>query len=153
MDLHVRLRDHNDKEDVMTTTTITVRPQARPQRRPLLRAGAFAGVVAAVSTTVLAALARAIDVPLEIEGEVIPLLGFAQLTLVGAALGVGLAALLRRRPPFVAVTVVATALSFVPSLALPDDTATRVVLVVAHVVAAVIIVPVLARRLPADGGS
>lgn len=137
----------------MTTTTITVRPETGLQWRPLLRAGAVAGVIAAVATTALAALARAIDVPLEIEGEVIPLLGFAQMTLVGAALGVGLAALLRRRPPFVVVTVVATALSLVPSLALPDDTATRVVLVAAHLVAAVIIVPVLARRLPADGGS
>jgi hypothetical protein len=136
-------------------TTITVQPTDRPVtgRRPLLRAGAFAGVAAAVATTIMAAVASAADVSFEIEGKVTPLSTFTELTLVGAALGVGMAALLRRRRPFVVAAVVATALSLVPSIALPDDTASSVVMVATHLVAAAIVVPVLAGRLPAEGGA
>lgn len=58
---------------------------------PLWRTGALAGIVAAAATTVVAAIALAADVPLEVGGEEIPLAGFAQATLIGAAIGIVLA--------------------------------------------------------------
>ena len=115
--------------------------------RGLLRDGVIAGVVAAVCTTAVAAIARAADVSLEVDGAAIPTLAFAWWTIVGAALGIVLARLLRERRRFVIVTSVATALSVIPAIAAPDDTATRLVLVAAHVVAAAIVIPTLARRL------
>lgn len=59
-----------------------------------------------------------------------------------------LARLLRGRRRFVAATTIATALSLVPAIAAPDDTATRMVLVASHVLAAAIVIPTLARRIP-----
>jgi hypothetical protein len=97
----------------------------------------------------IAAVARAADVSLAIDCESIPVAGFATMTLVGAVLGVVLAAVLRQRRSFVAVCIVLTVASVIPSLTQPDDTATKVVLVIAHLVAAAVIVPLLARRLPA----
>jgi hypothetical protein len=121
--------------------------------RPLWRAGLGSGVVAAAATTVVAAVAEAGGVSFEIDGEAIPLLGFAQLTLVGAVLGVAIARLCRRsrrpRSTFVRIAVALTALSVVPDLTMRFDAASRIALVITHVVAAGIIVPVLARRLPA----
>ena len=121
----------------------------RPSTRRLVRSGALAGVVAAVCTTVVAAIARAADVSLEIDANAIPIPAFAWWTFVGAALGVVLARLLRERRRFVVVTTVATGLSLIPATAAPDDTATKAVLVGAHLLAAAIIIPALSRRLPA----
>ena len=123
---------------------------ARPTFRSLLPTAAVAGVVAAVATTVLAAAAAAADVALEVDGTAVPVGAFPWWTVVGAVLGLVLARVLRDRRRFVAVTVVATLLSLVPAIALPDDTGTRLVLVAAHLLAAAIIVPALARKLPAD---
>jgi len=130
-------------EQTATATT------ARARRPWLIRTGVYAGLIAAAAVGIVAAAARAADVPLEIDGETIPLLGFVQMTLLGAALGVVMAAFARGRQPFVIATVVATALSVMPSLTLPEDTATKVVLVATHLLAALIVVPSLARRLPA----
>ena len=116
--------------------------------RDLLRTGAVAGVFAAVCTTVVAAIASAAGVSLEVNGEAIPLPAFAWWTLVGAALGVVLARLLRVRRRFVVVTTVAAGLSLIPPIAAPDDTATKVVLVGLHLLAAAIIIPTLGQRLP-----
>jgi len=81
----------------------------------------------------------------------IPLLGFAQMTLLGAILGGLLAVAFNRysthaRRSFVRTSVMLAVLSCVPSVALPDDAATKIVLVATHVVAALIIVPALARQ-------
>jgi hypothetical protein len=54
----------------------------------------------------------------------------------------------RPRGTFVAMTVVLTLVSFVPSITADADTATSVVLCVTHVVAAAIVIPLLASRLP-----
>ena len=116
--------------------------------RGLLRTGAVAGVIAAVCTTVVAAIASAAGVSLEVNGEAIPLPAFAWWTLVGAALGVVLARLLRVRRRFVVVTTVAAGLSLIPAIAAPDDTATKAVLVGLHLLAAAIIIPTLSQRLP-----
>jgi hypothetical protein len=125
--------------------------------KPLWRTGARAGIVAAVATTVVAAAALAADVPLEIGGEQIPLLGFAQMTLICTALGVLLAKAVRRwtaRPQraFVAATVALTALSTVPDLTADATTASKLVLIATHLIAAAIVVPALAQRLPDQAG-
>jgi peptidoglycan/LPS O-acetylase OafA/YrhL len=81
----------------------------------------------------------------------IPLLGFAQLTFVGAVIGGVLLAVLNRRSDrprhrFLQVTAALTALSCVPSVAMPPDAGTKAALVAIHLLAAAIIVPVLARH-------
>jgi len=112
------------------------------------------GVVAAAVTTAVAAGLHAAGVSFEIDGEMIPLAGFAQLTFVGAVIGGLLLAVLVRRSDsprhrFLQVTTALTALSCIPSLAWPDDVATKLTLVLLHVLAAVIIVPALARHADA----
>ena len=109
------------------------------------------GLAAAGLVTVAAALLHAVGVSFEVDAEMIPLLGFAQLTFVGAVIGGVLLAVLNRRSAtpsrrFVQIVVTLTALSCVPSVAMSDDMATKVALVALHVLAAAIIVPVLLRR-------
>lgn len=120
-------------------------------RPRLWTVGLAAGVAAAAATTATATAAHAAGVPLTIQGEAIPALGYAQLTLVGAVLGILLARLARRfahpRPMFVRITVALTALSVVPDVLVDATVASRLVLAATHLVAAVIIVPALARRL------
>ena len=114
----------------------------------LWKTGVRASITAAVATSVVALAATAIDVPVEIDGETIPTLGFAQLTLLFTAVGVGIARLLRnRRSTFVTTTVALTALSLVPDLTVSATTATKVTLMLTHVVAAAIVIPALAARL------
>ena len=102
------------------SSTPTTQPEQSTSRPSLVRAGAVAGVVAAVATTVIAAVAHGAGVPLETApGEQIPVLGFAQLTLFFTAIGVVIAAVLRRRAhrpqsTFVKVTVVLTARRWCP---------------------------------------
>ena len=134
----------------MTTTRREpgVQP-TRPSTRRLVRSGALAGAIAAVCTTAVAAIASAAEVGLEVDGEPIPIPAFAWWTIIGAALGVGLARLLRDRRRFLVVTTVAVGLSLIPAIAAPDDTATKAVLVGAHLLAAAIIISTLSRQLPA----
>jgi hypothetical protein len=115
--------------------------------RDLLRSGAIAGAVAAVATTTVAAVASAADVPLEIDGEDIPIVAFAWWTIIAAALGIVLARLIRPRRRFVFVATALVALSLIPAIAAPDDGATKVVLVAAHLLAAAIIIPALGREV------
>jgi uncharacterized membrane protein YoaK (UPF0700 family) len=73
------------------------------------------------------------------------------MTLLGAVLGGLLAAALNRygarpRQTFVRAALVLTVLSCLPSVALPPDTASKIVLVATHVLAAAIIVPAVARQ-------
>jgi hypothetical protein len=135
---------------VSTTATTATSP-----RRPaaLLRVGGFAAIVAAIATTVIAAVARSAGVSLEIDGEPIPLPAFVQMTVAGAAIGMVLAVALRRwaatpRRTFVVVTAALTVLSVVPDLLVPAAPSTRAVLMFTHLVAAAIVVPLVARRLP-----
>lgn len=130
-----------------TTTTPTTTTN-HPVRRTTVRSG----VLAAAATTALAAAADAAGVPFAIEGERIPLLGFAQMTLVGAVLGGLLAVACNRyaarpRRSFTRAAAALTALSCVPSITWLPDHASRFVLVVTHVVAAAIIVPAIARHI------
>jgi len=133
---------------VAPTTTSTT---SRRHGHPLLTATVVSGVVAAAATTAVAATAHAAGVPLAVDGEQIPLLGFAQMAFLGAVIGGVLVAALNRwsgraRQRFQVIVAVLTAASCIPSVTLPPDTATKLVLVATHLVAAAIIVPVLVRR-------
>jgi len=138
----------------MTATTVPVAvPAPSTDRRPgLWRTGARAGLLAAVATTAVAAAAVAADVPLEVDGEQIPLLGFAQLTLMSTIVGVLLAKAAARwssrpRRTFTAVTVALTALSVVPDVIVGATASTKLVLIATHLVAAAIVIPALGGRL------
>ena len=127
-------------------TSATTRP-ATSLRRTTVRSG----LVAAAVTTAAAAAVHGAGVSFEIEGEMIPLLGFAQMTFLGAVLGGLIVAGLNRwsgsaRTRFVQVAAALTALSCVPSVAMPDDAGSVITLVALHVLAAVLIVPALARH-------
>ncbi len=136
----------------MTSTSVTaVVDRTGTVRRPLPRVGIAAGLAAAVATTGVAVVGRAAGVSLDIAGEAIPLYAFAQLTFLAALLGVGIAALCRRtttpRRRFLQVTVALTALSFVPDVLADAAVATKALLMTTHLVAAVVVVPALARRV------
>lgn len=139
----------------VTTTTrpeiVTEAPAATETSPSLRRSTLTSGLVGAGVTTAAAAAVHAAGVSFEIEGEMIPLLGFAQMTFVGAVIGGLLLAALNRwsgraHRRFLQSTVALTVLSCVPSVAMPDDAGSQVALVALHVLAAVIIVPVLARH-------
>jgi Family of unknown function (DUF6069) len=120
--------------------------------RPVWLVGVIASVVAAIATVVLALIAKGFDVPLEIEGDEIPVSGFAFITVLWSLVGTGLAMALARwaKNPariFVIVTVALTLVSFVPVITADATTATQVILVLAHVLAAAIVIPALAPRL------
>ena len=102
---------------------------------------------------VVAAVASGLDVSLAIDGEAIPVFGFGQTTLMATVVGILLARSLRRRASqprstFVRTTVALTALSLVPDVLVPADTATKATLMLTHLVAAAIVIPALASRLP-----
>lgn len=127
--------------------------EAPASTRPssLRRTTVTSGLVAAAVTTAAAAAVHAAGVSFEIEGEMIPVPGFAQMTFLGAVLGGLIVAGLNRwssssRTRFVQVAVALTALSCVPSVTLPDDAGSQIALVALHALAAAIIVPVLARH-------
>jgi hypothetical protein len=139
-----------------TTLTPTISmPVAADQVRPagrFARSGLASGFAAAVANLAVAVVARQADVALAIKGEEFPLLAFPQVTLMAAVIGIGLAAVFARRArrprhTFVVTTVVLSALSMVPPAIVDATIATKLVLGLTHVVAAVIIIPAIARRL------
>lgn len=119
----------------------------------LVLRGVVATLAAMAATALLAALARAAGVDLEVDGgERVPVSGIATVTGFFSLVGVVLAVALRRwstRPVshFVWITVTLTALSLVPPLLYAADAATTLTLVVLHLVAAGVVVPSLARAL------
>jgi peptidoglycan/LPS O-acetylase OafA/YrhL len=138
----------------LTTTAPTVtapRYATTPSARSLRRSTVVAVLVAAAVTTGTAAAVHAAGVSFEVDGKMIPLLGFAQMTFLGAVIGGVLLAVLNRRSRsarrrFLQTAVALTALSCVPSVTWPDDTATKLALVALHVLAAAIVVPALVRH-------
>jgi hypothetical protein len=132
----------------MTAAVIT-----GPRTGSYVRVGVAAAAVAAAATTTVAAAGHAAGISLDVGGEPIPLPGFTQLTAVAALLGLALATVLVRtarnaRRTFVRTTLVLTALSLIPDLIVPADLTTRVLLMITHLVAAAIVIPAIARRLP-----
>jgi len=134
----------------VTTEALTVPSSATQPTGSLRRSTITVGAAAAVLTAGAAAALHAAGVPLAVDGEMIPVAGFAQMTFLGAVIGGVLLAVLNRWSiaplrRFVQATILLTAFSCVPSVALPPDTATKVALVSLHLLAAAIIVPVLAH--------
>ena len=141
----------------MTTTTSapgTVRTAPATSIRRMLAAGVVATVVASAATASVAAAGNAAGISLDVAGAPIPVAGFATLTAVFSVVGLVLAAVLARfakrpRTAFVRTTVVLTALSLVPDVLADAASGTKVLLMVTHLVAAAIVIPVVARRLSA----
>src|ERR1700690_3324842 len=141
----------------MTATTLTAPPTHPAVResastKQLWKTGAIAGLVPSVATLAIAASAKALDGPIEVGGKAIPLLGFPQLTFVGAIIGTILAVVLSRRAThsrrtFVITTVGLTLLSIIPDALADAHTATKFTLALTHGVAAAIIIPALSALL------
>ncbi|WP_433288972.1 DUF6069 family protein [Micromonospora sp. CA-244673] len=120
----------------------------------LIRTGVIAAVAASAATMAVAAAGHAAGVSLDLAGAPIPVAGFGVLTAVFSLIGVVIAALLSRfarrpRRTFVRTTVVLTVLSLVPDVIADAGTTTKVLLMLTHLVAAAIVIPAVARRLPA----
>jgi hypothetical protein len=132
----------------------TTSPESAVAVPSLWRAGLAAGALAAAATTAIAALGSALDVAVvSTADEPIPVAGFAQLTLAFTIVGILIARTMARRAArpqatFRTTALVLTALSFVPDALLSTDVTSKLMLVLTHVVAAAIVIPVLVRRLP-----
>jgi hypothetical protein len=132
---------------ITTTATRTSTTQAAARTRvPTWRSGLGTGAVAAAATSAVVVALRTAGVDLNAQGEPIPLAGFAQMVMLGAVIGIVLARHLRRTA-FLWATAVLTALSCVPSVAWGTGAGSKLALVLTHLVAAAIVVPVFARRL------
>jgi hypothetical protein len=130
---------------IATGTRTTRTRTAATRTRVSWRSGLTTAAIAAAGTTALAAAIRTAGVELGVDGEPIPILGFAQMVLLGGLIGIVLARHVGRTA-FVRTSVVLTALSCVPSVALGTTAADKIGLVVTHVVTAAFIVPRLAPR-------
>jgi len=126
-------------------STITTTAPAAVTSRVSWGSGLVTVVAGAVVTPLVALALQAAGVGLEIDGESIPVLAFAQMVALGGVIGIVLARHLGRTA-YLRTTVTLTALSCVPSLALADTVGDKLGLVLTHLVAAAIIVPRLARR-------
>ena len=134
-------------------TATTSKSSSRTEvQAPSWRSGLTTGVIAAVVTTVAAVAAHAAGVSFEIEGEMIPWAGYAQMVLLGTVIGIVLARQLARRASsprstFVRTTIVLTALSCIPDVLVNAETTTKLALAATHVIAAAVIIPRLAADL------
>ncbi|MFI9552751.1 DUF6069 family protein [Nonomuraea endophytica] len=137
---------HNIHENVTTTVTSPA--------QPLVIGGLIAAAVAGAATTAIAAAGEFAGISLVVGGELIPVAGFGVLTVVFSVVGLALALVLARRARrprtvFVRTTIVLTVLSLLPDVLVDASAATRMLLMLAHVVAAAIVIPAIARRLSA----
>ncbi|MFF4810029.1 DUF6069 family protein [Micromonospora chersina] len=136
------------------TTTATTTHATTSTFGVLIRTGVIAAVAASAATMAVAAAGHAAGVSLDVSGAPIPVAGFGVLTAALSLLGVVIAAVLLRfarrpRRAFVRTTVVLTVLSLVPDVIADAGTATKVLLMLTHLVAAAIVIPAVARRLAA----
>jgi hypothetical protein len=132
----------------------TTQSEARRLRLPLIRDAFVASAVAAAVTVTLAAVAKAAGVSLEVDEKAIPTGAFAFWTIVAGIASVILAAIVPSRARFYQITVTATALSLGPPLILADHASTAIILVLAHLAAAAVVIPTVAKHLPGqrEGG-
>ncbi|WP_141578719.1 DUF6069 family protein [Actinomadura sp. WMMA1423] len=135
-----------------TTTSATTTSDA--SAKSLIVGGLTAAAVAAAATSGVAVAGEAAGVGLDIAGEPIPVAGFALLTAVFSCVGLVLALVLRRwarrpRTAFVRTTIVLTVMSLVPDVLVDAPVSTKLLLMLTHLVAAAIVIPAVARRLPA----
>lgn len=133
-------------------TILTPTRTTTPAFGTLAVTGVVAAAVASAATMAVAATGHAAGVSLDMAGAPIPVAGFGVLTAVFSVVGVILSVVLQRfartpRQTFVRTTVVLTALSLVPDVIADAGPATKALLMLTHLVAAVIVVPAVARRL------
>jgi hypothetical protein len=136
----------------MMTTTVNTTRAATSTVGALIGSGVTAAAVASAATMTLAAVGHAAGISLDMAGAPIPVTGFGLLTAVFSLVGVVLAVALsyKARNPrrtFVRTTMVLTALSLVPDAIADAGPATKALLMLTHLVAASIVIPVVARRL------
>ncbi len=127
--------------------------------RGLAGTGLVATLTAMAATTLAAALAKVVGVDFEVPdgGETIPLPGFAVVTGFFSAVGVVVALALLRwsaRPAerFVWTAVSLTVISLVPPFLSGANIATIAALLVLHLVAAAVMIPILVRSLRSRTG-
>ncbi|MEV5502782.1 DUF6069 family protein [Nonomuraea fuscirosea] len=123
------------------TTSLTIR-------------GLAATAVAAAATAAVAAAGEFAGISLVVNGAPIPVSGFATLTVIFSLAGLVLAVALARwarhaRKAFVRITLALTVVSLIPDVLVGASVATKVLLMLTHVVAAAIVIPAVARRLSA----
>jgi Family of unknown function (DUF6069) len=136
------------------TATSTAIPSVTTKTGSLTGTGVAAAVIASGATSAVAAAGDAAGISLAVGGEPIAVLGFAVLTAGFSLVGLVLAAVLSRtarrpRSTFIRTTVVLTVLSLVPDVIVDAAPVTKALLMLTHVVAAAIVIPAVARRLPA----
>lgn len=136
------------------SATRTAVPSVTARTGSLTRTGVAAAVLASGATTAVAAAGHAAGISLDVGGAPIPVLGFAVLTAVFSLVGLVLAAVLSRtarrpRSTFIRTTVVLTVFSLVPDVIADATSVTKALLMLTHLVAAAIVIPAVARRLPA----
>jgi hypothetical protein len=137
----------------MSTVTATHAPATTaPGIGSLLLTGAVATVAAAAATALVATVGQAVGISTAVSGAPIPTSGFAVLTAIFSVVGLVIATALRRfarrpRTAWIRTTIALTALSFVPDVLADAAVTTKVLLVLTHIVAAVIVIPAVARRL------
>jgi hypothetical protein len=141
------------------STTTTALPASVPHTRPVWLVSALAAATAAAATELYGLAARAAGIPMAAGNIGATTAGpitvgmFAMGTLICAFWGTVLAVILARyatRPAraYVRTTVALTAVSLAGPLAAGDTAAsTKLMLAVAHLLAAAIIIPVVTRRL------
>jgi hypothetical protein len=134
-----------------TDTTVTASTSTTGS---LVRTGVVAAVLASGATTIIAAVGSAAGISLDVGGAPLPVAGFAVLTAIFSLVGLALAAVMARkarrpRSTFVRTTVALTVLSFVPDVIADAAPGTKALLMFTHLVAAAIVIPSIARRLPA----
>lgn len=134
--------------------TATATPTRTSATLPLVGTGLAATAVASGATALVAAAGHAAGISLNVSGAPIPVSGFAMLTAIFSGIGVVLAVVLARvarrpRTVFVRTTVVLTVLSLVPDIIAEATTATKLLLMLTHLVAAAIVIPAVARKLSA----
>jgi hypothetical protein len=139
---------------VTTAPATTTSTAPAPTTLSLLGHGLAAAFVAGAATSAVAAVGSVAGISLDVGGAPIPVPGFAVLTVVFSVVGLLLALVLARvarrpRTAFVRTTIALTVLSLVPDLLADAATATKLLLMLTHVVAAAIVVPTVARRLAA----
>jgi len=136
------------------TTAPAITTTAATPAKPLITRGLIAAAVASVATAVVAGVGNLAGISLAVNGAPIPVSGFATLTAIFSVVGLGLALVLARRASrprtaFVRATIVLTALSLVPDVLANAAASTKLLLMLTHLVAAAIVIPAIARRLPA----
>lgn len=142
-----------DPPEGIINTTVHTTDTATWSIGTVAKRGIPAVLAACAATMAVAAAGNAAGISLEVSSAPIPVAGFGVLTAVFSVIGLLLAVVLSRvarhpRQAFIRTTVVLTVLSFVPDAIADAGASTKALLMLTHLVAAAIVIPLVARRLP-----